>query len=84
MRSKTMRRLAIALAVVGAAAILLAIVYFVVPSAHLPSVLGPVRSGQGHHDKRGIAALVLGVAALVGAALMYRVLIKRRRRGSYM
>ncbi len=84
MRSKQMRPLAIALAIVGVAAIVLAIIYFVVPAGSLPSLLGPARNGQGHHDRRAIAALVVGIAALVAAALMYRTLKKRRRSGSYM
>jgi hypothetical protein len=79
-----MRRWAIALAVVGAAAILLAIVYFVVPTGNLPSVLGPVRNGKGHHDRRAIVALVVGIGALVASGAMYWLLMKRRRRGSYM
>jgi hypothetical protein len=61
-----------------------AIVYFVVPAASLPPLLGPVRNGHGHHDRRAVAALVIGIGALVASALMDRTLVKRRRRGSYI
>ena len=52
MDSVTLRRVAIGCAIIATAAIVLAVVYFAVPSGSLPSILGPVRAGQGHHDRR--------------------------------
>jgi hypothetical protein len=42
MRSATLSKLALALAIVGVLALVVAVVYFVVPTGKLPSVLGTV------------------------------------------
>jgi len=84
MDSVSLKRLAVVCAVIATAAIVLAAVYFAVPSGSLPSLLGPVRAGQGHHDKRGVVALLAGLLLAGGAMLAFRVLERRRRRGSYM
>ena len=84
MDSVTLRRVAIGCAAVATAAIVLAAVYFAVPSGSLPSILGPVRAGQGHHERRAVAALLAGLLLAGGAVFAFRTLDKRRRRGSYM
>jgi hypothetical protein len=56
----------IALVVVGLLLIALAIVYFAEPAKSLPSMLPGHQAGSTHHHtKHGIAALLLGIGALV-------------------
>jgi hypothetical protein len=63
------RRLLVVLAVVvGIALIVLAIVYWAVPAGSLPSWIPGHEEGSGHHHiKHGIAAFILGLAALAYA-----------------
>jgi hypothetical protein len=54
--------------VLGAALIVLAIVYWAEPAGSLPSWMpGHVAGSSHHHLKHGIAAFLLGVALLVFA-----------------
>lgn len=57
----------IALAIAGAAAVVLAILYFTVPagSLPLPPALGRDAGSQAIHVKHGIAALVAGIVCWV-------------------
>ena len=56
------------LALLGVALIIIAIVYFTKTSDHLPSFFpGHDAKHAYHHTKHGIAALVVGVLALIGA-----------------
>ena len=56
----------IALVVAGVLLIALSIVYFAEPAKRLPSVLPGHEAGSAHHHvKHGVAALLLGVGALV-------------------
>ena len=56
----------IALVVVGVLLIALAVVYFAEPAKSLPSALPGHEAGSTHHHvKHGIAALLLGIGALV-------------------
>lgn len=56
------------LAVVGVALIVVGIVYFAEPAGSLPSFFPGHLAGSGHHHTtHGIAALIVGLVALVGA-----------------
>jgi hypothetical protein len=56
------------LALVGVVLIIIAIVYFTKTSNHLPTFFpGHDAKHAYHHTKHGIAALVIGVLALIGA-----------------
>jgi divalent metal cation (Fe/Co/Zn/Cd) transporter len=62
------RALAVAALVVGLALIAVAVVYWVEPAGSLPSWFPGHEAGSGHHHvKHGIAALVVGLAALAFA-----------------
>ncbi len=54
--------------VIGLALIAIAVVYWVEPARSLPSFFPGHQSGSGHHHaKHGIAAFILGLAALAFA-----------------
>jgi hypothetical protein len=57
------------LALLGVVLIIVAIVYFTETAEHLPSFFLGHESNHfhHHHTKHGIAALVVGVLALIGA-----------------
>jgi hypothetical protein len=56
------------LALLGVVLIIIAILYFTKTSNHLPSFFpGHDAKHAFHHTKHGIAALVVGVLALIGA-----------------
>ena len=60
--------IAVALAVLGVLGIVVAIVYFAEPAKSLPSVLpGHVSGLTAHRNKRGAAALAIGVVLLAAA-----------------
>ena len=62
------RRLAALAVAVGLILIALAVVYWVEPARSLPRLLPGHQSGSAHHHvKHGIAAFLLGLAALVFA-----------------
>jgi len=70
--------------VVGVAFVALAIVYWALPADSLPSWLPghkpPSHAFHGHHHKRhGLAAFVLGIAALTLAWIVVRERGQRRR-----
>jgi len=44
-------------------------VYFTVAADKLPSFMGKLAHATGHRQKRGIAALALGVIFWIGAAI---------------
>lgn len=63
-----MRPLAIVIAVLGALALIAAILYFALPAHSLPAFLpGKVAHVNGHRNRRGIAAALVGVALFVVA-----------------
>lgn len=76
MTTEAKRALGIAAAVVGVVLLAVAIVYFAVPAKSLPSFMGHISGASVHRNKRGVAALVLAVAAFVVAGF----LLARRRR----
>jgi divalent metal cation (Fe/Co/Zn/Cd) transporter len=60
------RLVTIATVVVGIVLIVVAIVYFVEPAKSLPGFMPGHQAGSTHHHvKHGIAALLLGIGALV-------------------
>jgi hypothetical protein len=62
------RNLAVAVAIVGVALIVLAVVYFVDPAKSLPSFIPGHEAGSSHHHiKHGVAALAVGLACLAFA-----------------
>jgi uncharacterized membrane protein YidH (DUF202 family) len=61
--------LVIVLAIIGVLAAIVAIEYFVVPIHSLPSYMGQ-RHTAGHYRKRGAAAALVAVVALVAAGLL--------------
>lgn len=62
------RILAVAAVAVGAALIVVAVVYWVEPAKSLPSVFPGHEAGSVHHHfKHGIAAFVVGLALLAFA-----------------
>jgi uncharacterized membrane protein YidH (DUF202 family) len=61
--------LVVVLAIIGVLAAIVAIEYFVVPIHSLPSFLGHRHTG-GHYRKRGAAAALIAVVALVAAGLL--------------
>lgn len=65
------RLIVLVLVVLGLLGIAAAIVYFAEPAKSLPSVLpGHLTGVTAHRTHRGIAALVIGVALLVVAAVV--------------
>jgi hypothetical protein len=68
----TRRRLLVVLLVVlGILAAVVAVLYFVEPTHSLPSFLpGHAATGNGHHNKHGIAAAVIAVALWVAAWML--------------
>jgi uncharacterized membrane protein HdeD (DUF308 family) len=63
----TQRRVvAAAAAIVGIILIVIAVIYFVEPAHSLPSILPGREAGSNHHHaKHGIAALLVGIVALI-------------------
>ena len=76
MTTEAKRALGLAAAVVGVVLLAIAIVYFAVPAKSLPSFMGQIQDATVHRNKRGAAALVLAVIALVVAGVL---LAPRRR-----
>ena len=71
--SRPLRTLGIVLIVLGAALLVVGIVYFTVPADKLPGFLGHVAGSTRYHSKRAIAAA--GAAAIcwiVAAILLMR------------
>jgi hypothetical protein len=68
LRMRNDRLLAALAVVVGAALIVIAVVYWAEPAKSLPSFFPGHQAGSGHHHvKHGIAAFVVGAACLVFA-----------------
>jgi hypothetical protein len=64
------RPLTVVLAIIGLICIVVAIIYFTVPAKSLPGFIpGHAAKSHLHHDRRGIAALVVGVLFLIGAGV---------------
>jgi drug/metabolite transporter (DMT)-like permease len=78
MHSATWRKLGIALAVVGVIAVVVGIVYLVVPGKDLPSIMGS--QATAHHFMRGATALVAGVLMLGGSVVSFAMVRRRRKR----
>jgi hypothetical protein len=56
------------LALIAVVLILLAVIYFAEPAGSMPSFMpGHAAGSTHHHTTHGIACLILGVVALVGA-----------------
>ena len=70
MTTEAKRALGLAAAVVGVVLLAVAIVYFAVPAKSLPSFMGQIQDATVHRNKRGAAALVLAVIALVVVGVM--------------
>jgi hypothetical protein len=72
-RARRMRTLAIVLLVVGILALAGGLMYLIVPLDKLPNMpgLGYLPHATGHHDKRAVAGLVVGVGCLAGAVWMF-------------
>lgn len=71
---KSQRTLIMALAIlIGLVALIVGVIYLTVDAKSLPSILGQLHGDAGHRDKRGIAAVVVGVILLlVGGTLLHR------------
>jgi hypothetical protein len=54
---------------VGVLALVVGVVYLTVHTDKLPSLMGQIASLKGHRSKRGLAALVAGVALLIGGSV---------------
>ena len=64
------RPLTVVLAIIGLICILVAIIYFTVPAKSLPSFIpGRAAKSHLHHNRRGIAALVVGFLFFIGAGV---------------
>jgi uncharacterized membrane protein HdeD (DUF308 family) len=64
------RPLTVVLAIIGLICIVVAIIYFTVPARSLPSFIpGRAAKSHLHHNRRGIAALVVGILFLIGAGV---------------
>jgi amino acid permease len=62
------RWLTVLLALIGVVCIVVSVFYFTETAANLPSFFPGHQAGSAHHHtKHGIAALVVGLLALVGA-----------------
>ena len=65
------RLFVIVLLILGLLGIAAAIIYFAEPAKSIPSVLpGHISGSTVHRTHRGIAALVIGLALLLGAGLV--------------
>jgi len=64
------RPLTVILFIIGLICVVVAIIYFTVPAKSLPSFIpGRAAKSHLHHNRRGIAALVVGVLFLIGAGV---------------
>jgi hypothetical protein len=68
--SGSKRPLVITLAVIGVIVLILGILWFTGAAPSFLNVGSHVKASGGHHLYRGIAAVVVGVAALAGAYVM--------------
>jgi amino acid permease len=59
--------LTVILAIIGLICIVVAIIYFTVSANSLPSFIPGHAKSHLHHNRRGIAALVVGILFLIGA-----------------
>ena len=66
------RALVLLLAVVGLLLIAAAVLYFALPAKSLPSFMGHISHATVHRNKRGVAALVVGLGVLALAWLQAR------------
>ncbi|MGA2470180.1 MAG: hypothetical protein ABSG64_05770 [Solirubrobacteraceae bacterium] len=70
---KSQRTLIVSLAIlIGLIALVVGVIYLTVDAKSLPSILGQLHHSSGHRDKRGIAAVVVGVILLGGGLLLAR------------
>jgi hypothetical protein len=65
------RIIAILLLIAAIAVIAVGIVYFTVVAGNLPSFMGRVANSGYHRNRRGIAAVVLGVVLLIAAVVAF-------------
>jgi hypothetical protein len=79
MSRTTLRRLMWLLLAVGAAFLIVAVVYFVIEARDLPSALGRLKGANYRRTRRGIAFLILAALAWFGAGLARKT---RRARSS--
>lgn len=69
------RKLAAAvLVLIGIVAVVVGVIWLTVEAKSLPSFLGQIHGATVHRSKRGVAALVIGAALIVGGGwlLMFR------------
>ena len=64
------------LAIIGVLAGILAFEYYFVSIHSLPSFVPGHRSANGHYHKRGLLSAVVAVAALAGAAILARRIVR--------
>jgi amino acid permease len=58
------------LVLIGLILIAVGVVYFVVKAGSLPSFIpGHIKGSEGHRNKRGLIAVIIGVAVLVIAVI---------------
>jgi hypothetical protein len=67
-----LRRLTWLLLAVGAAFVIVGVLYFVIQARDLPSVLGKLKGADYHRTRRGVAFLILAALAWFGAGLAWR------------
>lgn len=58
------RLIALVLAIIGALAIIVGIVYLAVPAGSLPGLMGTKTPANGHHTVRMATSLVIGIVCL--------------------
>jgi hypothetical protein len=56
----------------GLLALAAGVIYLTVDAKSLPSILGKLHGYVGHRTKRGVAALIIGVALLVAGGGLFR------------
>jgi hypothetical protein len=78
MSNSGLRTIGWILLLVGLVLVVIGIVYFTVAADKLPSILGKVATSTRHRDKRGIAALALGVILWIGATVAFARAGRRR------
>jgi hypothetical protein len=83
-RVPPMKWAAVIIGIIGALAIVAAIIYYTVPAHSLPSFMGTLHlHTKAKRVKRGEAALIAGIVLLIIAGVLVFVDIRNTRRASY-
>lgn len=78
------RPLGVLLVIIGALALAAGIIYFVEPAKSLPSFIPGHIAGSGvHHDKRGVAGVVVGAVVFIIGGILLSYPSRRARIASY-